>query len=81
MPDEMSPGNLSTQRYREAGTEQAMPMVRQCATELGTGHGPLNRVAGQNSIAAESSRDPGRRREIDESLKPGTTSAGAPPPD
>jgi transposase len=77
MPHEMSPGKPTTRRYSEAEKDRAVRMVFQLRKELGTEHGTVKRVAQQLGIGVESLRGWVKQREVDEGLKPGTTSAEA----
>jgi transposase len=77
MPHEMSPGKPNTRRYSEAEKDRAVRMVLQLRKELGTEHGTVKRVAEQLGIGAESLRGWVKQREVDEGLKPDTTSADA----
>jgi transposase len=52
-------------------------MVRQLRKELGTDHGTIGRVAEQLGIGTESLRGWVKQAEIDDGVKPGTTSAEA----
>ena len=77
MPHEMSPGKPTTRRYSEAEKERAVRMVRQLRKELGTDHGTVKRVALQLGIGIESLRGWVKRADIDDVVKPGTTTADA----
>jgi transposase len=77
MPQEMSPGKPTTRRYTDAEKDRAVRMVRQLRKELGTDHGTVQRVATQLGIGVESLRGWVKQREIDDGVKPGTTSAEA----
>jgi len=77
MPHEMSPGKPTTRRYSEAEKERAVRAVRQLRKELGTDHGTVKRVAEQLGIGTESLRSWVRRSEIDDGVKPGTSSEDA----
>jgi transposase len=77
MPHEMSPGKPTTRRYSEAEKDRAVRMVFQLRKELGTDHGTVKRVAQQLGMGVESLRGWVKQREVDEGLKPGTTTAEA----
>ena len=77
MPHEMSPGKPTTRRYSEAEKDRAVRMVFQLRKELGSEHGTVKRVATQLGIGVESLRGWVKQREVDEGLKPGTSSADA----
>ncbi len=77
MSQELSPGKPSTRRYSEAEKERAVRAVSQLRKELGTEHGTVKRVASQLGIGVESLRGWVKRREIDDGVRPGTTSADA----
>jgi transposase len=77
MPHEMSPGKPTTRRYSEAEKERAVRMVRQLRKELGTDHGTVQRVAAQLGIGTESLRGWVKRADVDDGVKPGTTTADA----
>jgi len=77
MPHEMSPGKPTTRRYSEAEKERAVRMVRQLRRELGTDYGTVKRVAVQLGIGVESLRGWVKRADIDDGLKPGTTTEDA----
>jgi transposase len=77
MPHEMSPGKPTTRRYSEAEKDRAVRMVFQLRKELGTDHGTVKRVAQQLGMGVESLRGWVKQREVDEGLKPGTTTADA----
>jgi transposase len=77
MPHEMSPGKPTTRRYSEAEKDRAVRAVRQLRKELGTDHGTVQRVASQLGIGVESLRGWVKRADVDDGVKPGTTSADA----
>ena len=54
-----------------------MRLVRQLRAELGTEHGTVKRVAEQLGYGIESVRTWVRQADIDEGVKPGTTTAEA----
>jgi transposase len=73
----MSPGRPTTRRYSEVEKERAVRAVRQLRKELKTDHGTIKRVADQLGIGVESLRGWVKQAEIDDGVKPGTTSAEA----
>jgi transposase len=73
MPKDLSPGKPTTRRYTPAEKERAVRAVRQLRKELGTEHGTIKRVADQ--IGTESLRAWVLRAEVDDGVKPGTTTA------
>ena len=77
MSHEVSPGRPTTRRYSEAEKERAVRAVRQLRKELGSDHGTIKRVAEQLGIGVESLRGWVKQAEIDEGVKPGTTTAEA----
>jgi transposase len=52
-------------------------LVRQLRAELGTSHGTIQRVAGQLGYGVESVRGWVRQADIDDGVKPGTTTEDA----
>ena len=56
---------------------RAVRAVRQLRKELGSDHGTIKRVAEQLGIGVESLRGWVKQAEIDEGVKPGTTTAEA----
>ncbi len=65
----------SQRRYSPAEKAQAVRLVRQLRKELGTEHGTIQRVANQLGYGIESVRAWVRQADIDEGVKPGTTTA------
>ena len=61
MPREIKPGKPTTRRYSDDEKAQAVRLVRQLRSELGTEYGTVQRVAEQ-------------RADVDEGLKAGTSS-------
>ncbi len=60
-------------RYSAEEKTAAVRMVRTLRTELGTSHGTVQRVAGQLGYGVESVRSWVQQADIDEGMKPGTT--------
>ena len=77
MSHEVSPGKPTTRRYSEREKADAVRLVRQLRKELGTDHGTVKRVAVQLGIGIESLRGWVKQAEIDDGVKPGTTTADA----
>jgi transposase len=77
MPTERIPGKSSTRRYNPTERDQAVRLVRQLRTELGTDQGVVARVARQLGYGVESVRAWVKQADIDEGERPGTTSADA----
>ena len=74
MAAEKSPGKPTTRRYTDAEKAQAVRLVRQLRAELGTDHGTVYRVANQLGYGVESVRAWVRQADVDEGVKPGTSS-------
>ncbi len=68
MPREKSPGKPTTRRYSESEKDQAVRLVRQLRTELGTEHGTVQRVAEQLGYGVESVRTWVRERDVTDGL-------------
>ncbi len=77
MAAEKSPGRPTTRRYTDAEKAQAVRLVRELRKELGADHGTVYRVANQLGYGVESVRAWVRRADVDEGVKPGTTSEEA----
>ena len=71
------PKNPATRRYTEEQKAQAVSLVRQLRRELGTDDGTVGRVARQLGYGTESVRTWVKQADIDEGVKPGTTTADA----
>ena len=67
----------STRRYNPEKKAQAVRLVRQLRAELGTEHGTIGRVARQLGHGEESVRNWVRQADIDDGVKPGTTTTDA----
>ena len=77
MGSEITPGKPTTRRYTPAEKEQAVRLVRQLRTELGTEHGTVKRVASQLGYGTESVRSWVAQADIDDGLAPGVSTADA----
>ncbi|SDP27811.1 Transposase [Nakamurella panacisegetis] len=77
MGSEVSPGKPTTRRYAPAEKEQAVRLVRQLRSELGTDQGTVHRVARQLGYGAESVRSWVRQADIDDGRKPGVSTSEA----
>jgi transposase len=77
MPTERIPGKSSTRRYTPVERDQAVRLVRQLRSELGTDQGVVARVARQLGYGVESVRAWVKQADIDDGNKPGTTTAEA----
>ena len=74
MAGEKSPGKPTTRRYTDSEKAQAVRLVRELRKELGTDHGTVYRVANQLGYGVESVRAWVRQADVDEGVKPGTSS-------
>ena len=74
MAGEKSPGKPTTRRYTDSEKAQAVRLVRELRRELGTEHGTVYRVANQLGYGVESVRAGVRQADVDEGVKPGTSS-------
>ena len=74
MAGEKSPGKPTTRRYTYSEKAQAVRLVRELRKELGTEHGTVYRVANQLGYGVESVRAWVRQADVDEGVKPGTSS-------
>jgi len=74
MPGEKSQGKPTTRRYTDTEKAQAVRLVRELRKELGTEHGTVYRVATQLGYGVESVRAWVRQADVDEGVKPGTSS-------
>ncbi|MCU1498107.1 MAG: Transposase [Acidimicrobiales bacterium] len=79
MAGEKSPGKPTTRRYTDTEKAQAVRLVRELRKELGTDHGTVYRVANQLGYGVESVRAWVRQADVDEGVKPGTSSDEAAP--
>lgn len=77
MPTQGASGKPTTRRYTEDEKAQAVRLVRQLRAELGTEHGTIKRVADQLGYGVESVRGWVKQADIDDGVKPGTTTADA----
>jgi len=67
----------STRRYSEEQKAQAVRLVQQLRSELGTADGVVGRVARQLGYGEESVRTWVRQADIDKGARPGTTTEDA----
>ncbi len=67
----------TTRRYTDAEKEQAVRLVRQLHKELGTDQGTVGRVARQLGYGEESVRSWVKQADIDQGVKPGTSTTDA----
>ena len=74
MAGEKSSGKPTTRRYTDTEKAQAVRLVRELRKELGTEHGTVYRVANQLGYGVESVRAWVRQADVDEGVKPGTSS-------
>jgi transposase len=77
MPTQGPSGKPNSRRYSDAERAQAVRLVRQLRAELGTDHGTVKRVAEQLGYGVESVRAWVRQADIDDGVKPGTTTEDA----
>ena len=77
MPTHGRSGKPTTRRYSDEEKAQAVRLVRQLRTELGTDYGTVQRVADQLGYGTESVRSWVRQADIDGGAKPGTTTVDA----
>ena len=77
MAAEKSPGKPTTRRYTDDEKAQAVRLVRELRKELGTEHGTVYRVANQLGYGAESVRAWVRQADVDQGVKPGTSTEEA----
>lgn len=72
-----SPKGSSQRRYQPAEKENAVRLVRLRREETGESHGSVKAVADQLGFGIESVRSWVRQADIDDGVKPGTTTADA----
>jgi transposase len=77
MPQEQSRRKPTARRYTPEEKAQAVRLVRQLRTELGTDHGTVKRVAAQLGYGIESVRSWVHQADIDEGRVGGTTTEEA----
>lgn len=77
MPTNERPAHPATRRYTEEQRAQAVRLVRQLRAELGTDECVVGRVARQLGYGTEPVRSWVKRADIDQGIRPGTTSADA----
>jgi len=73
MPTYGKSGKSTTRRYSDEEKAQAVRLVRQLRTELGTEHGTVQRVAQQLGYGTESVRAWVRQADIDAGHVPGVS--------
>jgi len=74
MGREQTSGKPTTRRYTDEEKAQAVRLVRQLRAETGQRHGAVKRVAIQLGYGVESVRSWVNRADIDEGVRPGSTS-------
>ena len=74
MPKEIRPGKPTTRRYSDDEKAQAVRLVRQLRSELGTEYGSVQRVAEQLGYGVETVRSWVKRADVDDGLKAETSS-------
>ena len=72
-----SPKGSSQRRYTSPEKENAVRLVRLRREETGEGHGSVKAVADQLGFGVESVRSWVKQADIDDGVKPGTTTAEA----
>jgi transposase len=72
-----SPKGSSQRRYQPAEKENAVRLVRLRREETGESHGSVKAVADQLGLGVESVRSWVKQADIDDGVKPGTTTADA----
>ena len=72
-----SPKGSSQRRYQTSEKENAVRLVRLRREETGESHGSVKAVADQLGFGVESVRSWVRQADIDDGVKPGTTTADA----
>jgi transposase len=77
LPKEQSSGKPTSRRYSPEEKAAAVRMVRTLRAELGTEHGPVQRVARQLGYGVESVRSWVRQSDIDDGYAPGVSTTEA----
>ena len=77
MPTERSAGKPTTRRYSSEEKQAAVRMVRSLQAETGMSHGAVKRVAQQLGYGVESVRSWVKQADVDEGVRPGTSSSEA----
>lgn len=77
MATERVSGKPQTRRYSQEEKDGAVRMVRTLRAELGVDHGAVQRVANQLGYGVESVRTWVKQADVDDGVKPGTTTDAA----
>ena len=77
MATNQTPAHPASRRYTDDQKAQAVRLVRQLRAELGTEDGVVSRVARELGYGTESVRAWVKQADIDQRIKPGTTTADA----
>src|ERR1700758_2411913 len=77
MPSEHTAGKPTTRRYSPEEKQAAVRMVRSLQAETGMTHAAVVRVAEQLGYGVESVRSWVKQAEVDDGVRPGTTTSEA----
>ena len=77
MSEDRIAGKPTTRRYSAEEKQAAVRMVRSLQAETGMTTGAVRRVAGQLGYGVESVRSWVKQAEVDDGVRPGTTSSDA----